>query len=977
MMVLACLGGGVPVEVSLLGRVAAVVNGRQVEPSGVLRKGLLAVLALSPGQLVSSERLVDALWGEHVPDTVTNSLQSHVSYLRRVLGDRDAVTWRHSGYVLTIDDEEVDATRAEKLIRRADHLADPRAAVDLLRQALALWQGPALADVRGLSSLAPQADRLDALHLHATRTLLDARADLGESVELVPELEQLVIAHPLDEGLHARLMSALYRAGRQSDALAAFRSVRSLLARELGVRPGVQLRELEAAILRHDPALDADRSSVALAPPSPVHTVRPSVMPVPLSSFVGRERETATVVDLVRTHRLVTVLGPGGVGKTRLAIEACRVAQDGFELAAFADLSTLTPDSVVGDKTAIVDALLEALGVSGGSNGEAEATLHTALTARSILLVVDNCEHVLAAAAMVLRSALTAAPSCHVLATSREPLSVPGESCVPITPLEVPSATDNSAADLLLAPAMQLLVQRARSHDPYFAVTPHSAASLAELCRRLDGMPLAVELAAARLRLMSSDELMASMAAGYPVLTSTAPMVPERHRSLDGAVRWSYSLLTEPQQAAFRAACAFRGGGALDAIAHVCRPDEPFSAAADLVALVDKSLLHRDPRPRTTPAQPIRLDAHETIARVGRELLASSADGESVRRRHAHHVAALLRERGKPGSSESDLRVLNLDAANVHAAIEWGAERDPVLGLELAGAAWWFWFRMGHADTGRQLLARLLTDGGSVTPARCEAVAAAAYLAWLQDDFPHALDQADWVIAQPAASPTARAMAFGVRSRAVGDLGDFAGASSDALRSMTLYDTAGDTWGAVWSRRCAAMATLCLGDTAAAQEEATACLDAYRLTGDAWGEAGTMDLLAAIAHRSNDHETALALAKQAVALHRELGDQSGLRYALQHHAEAADSVGESELAVRLATESLSLGRLHGYRVGMLQALLLLADIAARQGNQDVAAQHAGLALDLAEQLGDESALRRARTLVTSPDPDDAPDVDAP
>jgi predicted ATPase/DNA-binding SARP family transcriptional activator len=943
-----------------------VVGGAEVEPSGVLRKGLLAVLALNPGRLVPAERLIDALWGEHAPTTAGNSLQSHVSYLRRLLGERDCLQWRQSGYVLAVDADHVDATRAEALIGRAARLPDRGAAAALLREALALWHGPALADVRGLPTLAQQADRLDALQLSARTALVDLRFERGEAAELVDELEQLVLAAPLDEGLHARLITALYRSGRQADALAAFRSVRATLSRELGVRPGAQLRELEAAMLRQDPALDPPPRPRVAPPPAVASLPRHRPVPVPLSSFVGREREKDMLCGQIRTARLVTVLGPGGVGKTRLAIEAALAEARSFDVTAFADLSTLPPDPTAEHgAAAIVDTLLEALGGPPAADEDRAASLHAALSARTVLLLVDNCEHVHAPAAQVLGAALAAAPSCRVIATSREPLGLPGECCVPLAPLELPQRHSGDPSELLAAPAVQLLVQRARASDPWFTVTADTARGLAELCRRLDGIPLAVELAAARLRVMSPDELRASMDAGYPVLTGAGPTLPERHRSLDNAVRWSYSLLTASQQASFRAFGAFRGGGSLDAIARVCRPEEPFAASADVVALIDKSLLRRDPQQLPGAASPIRIDAHETIASVARDLLAASDDAELVRRRHAELVAEALRRRGAPGTPEADLRELAVEAANISAAIDWACGADADLGMQLASSAWWFWYRMGHADIGRRLLTRLLAAPAPSSPHRAAALAAAGYLAWLQDDFADATALAEQALAVPDAPTTARAMAHGVRSRGLGDLGDFAAARDEALRSAALYEADGNRWGAVWSKRCAVTATLFLGDAAAADDAALECLRTYEELGDLWGRAGTVDLLAAIAHHRDDAPRALRLADEAVRLHRELGEPSGLRQALQHFADAAAAAGDLQAARRLAEESLELSRVHGYRVGMLHAVALLAEIALRTGDSARAAGHAAEAVDLAGRLGDRAAEERARAILAT------------
>jgi predicted ATPase/DNA-binding SARP family transcriptional activator len=952
----------VGVQVHLLGRVSVDLGDMRVEPSGALRKGALALLALAPGEVVSAARLIDALWGEQAPATAGNSLQSHVCALRRTLGSRDAVEWRSGGYLLRVTNGDVDASRAEALIAQALRTPDEATARDLLRQALALWRGPALADVRELPGLSRDADRLDALRLQAETALVDLRLRVGESADLVPGLEQLVASNPLDEGLHGRLMTALYRCGRQSDALRVFRDVRALLDRELGIDPGCELRDLETAILRQDPGLNPARTQPARS--APTASVR-QPLPEPLSSFIGREQEMAAVLDSLRAARLVTLVGTGGVGKTRLAVEAARTVQPDFDVVAFADLSLIAPEDAPSNRTsAVVAAVLRALGAFRECDDEPDATLHAVLAARSVLVVIDNCEHLLGSVRAVLAEALPAAPSCQVLATSREPLAIPGEQAVPLEPLDLPDPAHAATAELMRASAMQLLAQRARTHDPWFTVSDESAPALAELCRYLDGLPLAVELAASRLRLMRADELLATLRTGPDVLVATTATAPARHRSLDDAVRWSYSLLTAPQQAAFRAFGAFRGGGTLDDIAQVSP-----AATVDMMALVDKSLLHRFAGPWPSGTQALRLDAHGAVARTAEALLAGAPDAADVRRRHARRMCAVLEQRGAPGCTTHDVRDLAVEHANVAAALEWaGDSTDPadlVLGLTIGARAWWLWFRTGHAQAGRRLLDRLLSradPSGTEWPA---AASAAGYLAWLQDDFAAALQLADRAFACPSASVAARAMALGVRSRALGDQGDFAGARCAALRSAKLYDGEGDAWGATWSRRCAATAALFLGDTVTAEAEAIACLDTYRTLADSWGQAGTLDQLASITHRRGDHRRALELAEQAVALHRALGDASGLRYSLQHHAEAAGASGDRALACRCAGESLSLARVHGYRVGVLQALVLLAELAVDGVGSRDAGGHAREALVLAGELGDDAAAARARAVLTS------------
>lgn len=937
--------------VRLLGRVALTVGDGadqvDVEPSGLLRKGLLALLALQAGEPVDIDRLIDALWGAQPPRAANNSLQAHVSALRRVLPAEVVVASTGHGYLLQVTRDDVDALRAEALVDRARRAGDATSALDAAGRALTLWRGPALADVRGLAALAAQGERLDAVHLAAVTASITARLALGESAGLVPELRQLVLEHPFDESLHAALMTALYRAGRQTDALAAFRDLRTLLAAELGIEPGAGVRDLHDAMLRHDPALLTATAKAPATPRAGAAGLTPRRPPAPLSSFVGREPESEQVRALLAKHRLVTLLGAGGIGKTRLALETAQ-AEHG-DLVAVAMLADISPGERAADR--IVTEFAEAFGLVAEPDQPLVATLVAALGERRALLVVDNVEHVLPQAAGVIAQVLDGAPDVRVLVTSREALGVPGEQCLPLGPLR------ESAA-------VQLFVERAAARDPGFRLDDDNAAAVADLCRTLDGLPLALELAAPRLAVLSPHELSRALDSGIALVSTGSATVAHRHRSLEDAVQWSYDLLDGDERHALRCFAGFVEGATVEGLAHVCRPDAPVLGSLPVLSLVDKSLLLRDPASTRNSA---RLRAHASIAAFARARLTASADVETVSRRHAEWFRDVLRERGAAGLTGVDVRDLSADAANVDAALRWATDHDIELGLEIAALGWWFWYRTGHVDVPRHLLDDLLRRPVPLKTAHYgAALAAAGYLAWLKDDFAAATSFAQRALAQPDETGVAHAMAMGVISRAAGDQGDFATAREAAVDSVRRYTDAGDAWGAVWSRRCLAVATLYLGDTRTAAEEAGRCLRDYTALGDSWGIAGTLDMLAAIALRDGEPERATGWAEEAVRSHRDLDDVSGLRYALQHRAEIAVASGDVPLARELARESLELARSHGYRVGAMQALLLLAE----HGEPAAAAE----AFRLARALGDTSGEQRARALGGAPPDQLAPDA---
>ncbi|MFF2570365.1 BTAD domain-containing putative transcriptional regulator [Streptomyces sp. NPDC058084] len=526
-------------------------------PGGPRVQALLTLLLLDAGRTVTAERLVDGLYGDEPPAGAANALQSQVSRLRRVLPDGVAVEHSPAGYRLTgAGPDDVDALRFERLVRegaRAGAAGDPVRAEGSLREALALWRGPALADVRDAPYADGQVARLDALRTDALEEWAAARlASGGDPVPLVRELAEAATAHPLRERLRALQIRALAGAGRQAEALAVYEEVRGALADELGADPAQELAEAHLAVLRGEP------SGAAAVRPAPVAGPRPVRPPVPLTDFVGREGERKRLAALLTAARLVTLVGPGGAGKTRLALEA---AGDG---AVFVDLGAVGPGEVAG-------AFARALGVRDA----APDRLVQALVDRPVLLVADNCEHVVTEAAVLVRQLLAGCPDLRVLATSREALGVTGESLLPLAAL-APRAAE------------ELFVRRGAAARPGF--TGH--ARVPEICAALDGLPLALELAAARLRTLTADELADRLGDRFRLLSRGDRTAPERHRTLAAVVEWSWELLTEEERTLAARLSVFRGGATTEAVARVCGLDTA-DAEDLLVSLTEKSLVER------------------------------------------------------------------------------------------------------------------------------------------------------------------------------------------------------------------------------------------------------------------------------------------------------------------------------------------------------------------------------------------------
>jgi predicted ATPase/DNA-binding SARP family transcriptional activator len=633
--------------VGLLGPVEAAVGGGTVDLGGPRQRTLLALLAVDPGTAVSTDRLADELWQGEPPAGAETTLRSYVSRLRRALG-ADAVSARAGGYRLEVPADGVDAVRFERLLAQGrEALARGAAglAAERLHAALALWRGPALAGVAAEGALATEARRLDALRLDCVEERAEADLELGRHAAVVPELHALTASEPYRERLWCRLALALYRCGRQAEALAACTEARRALDEGLGLDPGAELRELERAILNHAvPAVEASGARDDL--------------PAPLTTFVGRERELAELGRLLVEQRLVTLVGFGGSGKTRLAVEAARrhaaAWRDGVRLA---DLTGVAAPSLV--PAAVSEAV-------GAPDRTLEALVEHART-RELLLVLDNCEHVVEPCAELLAALLPAARNVRVLATSRVPLGVEGELELAIDPLDADAA-------------VQLFVDRAsavRRLDP----AAEDDAAVDTICRELDRLPLSIELAAARVKALSLAEIAARLDDRFQFLRAWRRVADPRHRTLEATMDWSYALLAEDEQRLLRRLAAFAGGATADAVAAICT-DGDDAAAADLLArLVDASLV------RAEPGAPTRYRLLETVRQYAAAKLAEDPDELEVRRSHAHWFEALAEASNLSidalGHGEQQHEPVLREQHNLWAALDWAEQHDVALGLRL------------------------------------------------------------------------------------------------------------------------------------------------------------------------------------------------------------------------------------------------------------------------------------------------------
>jgi predicted ATPase/DNA-binding SARP family transcriptional activator len=606
----------------VLGPVAVwAADGTPVRVPDLKVRALLADLLVEPGRPISTSRLIDDLWGERLPANPTNTLQTRVSQLRRALeeaepGARELVASQAPGYALRADPESVDAGRFRALVARARAAERPDTRAGLLADALALWRGPAYADFAERPFVRAAVDRLEEERLAALEERAEARLELGEHDPVVGELADLVARHPLRQRLRAAQMRALYRAGRHSEALDTYRELRERLA-ELGLDPTAQLAELHTAILRQDPVL---------APP-PVAAPSRTNLPTPLTALIGRDAAVAQVRERLGQGRLVTLTGPGGVGKTRLAVAAAQQEIGGYPDGAWlADLAPLDPGTATGQ------ALTAALDLPPGTDPVEW------LAGKRLLLVLDNCEHVVEPVAKLTEQVLRAAPGVRVLATSREPLGLSGELLWPVPPLELPDpdTTEPDVAERFSA--VQLFVARAAAAMPAFRLGWDNARAVAAICRRLDGLPLALELAATRVPGLGVAELAGRIEDRFRLLSTRVRGVPDRQQTLQAVIDWSWGLLTEPERVVLRRLSYQAGVGTLRAAEAICAGDGVDAAdVLDLLArLVDRSLVSRQ-----DSAAGARYQLLESVREYGLARLREAGELDRVRERHDRYYAGL------------------------------------------------------------------------------------------------------------------------------------------------------------------------------------------------------------------------------------------------------------------------------------------------------------------------------------------------
>ncbi|MFC8514959.1 BTAD domain-containing putative transcriptional regulator [Streptomyces sp. NPDC057257] len=854
-------------------------DGTPVDPGGPRPRALLTLLLLDVGHAVSTQRLTDGLYGAEPPSGAANALQSQISRLRRRLAPHTDIEADSAGYRLTASAESVDAHRFERLAaqgREALDAGDHALAVDRLREALALWRGPALPD---LPDAHAEAARFEELRLAAVQNRVEAELALGGGPDLVPELRALLTAHPLSERLYGQLMRALHAAGRPAEALTVYEEARRTLADELGADPSPELSALHLELLQ------------GTGPERPR-------LPVQLTRFVGREPELTRIATLLTDARLVTLTGPGGAGKTRLAIEAAaalttRSPRTGTNTRARSATPVRDPHPVAPHPTPdvcfvelapltdgrhITHAVLSALGVREGFRTPASdglGRLLAALEDREVLLVLDNCEHLVEDAARVASMTLAACPGVRVLATSRESLGVTGEVLVPVPPLRP-------------EPATALFLDRARAVRPGF----DGHARVGDICAALDGLPLAIELAAARLRTLTPDELADRLDDRFRLLSRGDRSKAPRHRTLRAVVEWSWELLDEEERELARRLTVFSGGATLEAIEAVCGLPYPEDV---LASLVEKSFVEFV---ASADVPEGRYRMLETIRAFAAE------DPPDLKDAHAAYFLRLAEEaepRLRGAEQLPWLARLTAEHGNLDAALRHLARHDTGGALRLMGPLSWFWRLRGVYGERVATARELLTAVGDAPPPGLEeeyVLCAINALSGAGEE-PELIARVDAIL---------NACQGPLRLPYILVLWAVAAGPRPAVDAHARALAGGSPWANALLDVGLGFRAQFAGRPRESEECFTRALAGYRATGDRWGMANCLDPLGMFAHARGESERALELLDEGLAHVRELAAPEETADVLRTRGTVLLHLGDGAGAEAHFEEALTLAR---------------------------------------------------------------------
>jgi predicted ATPase/DNA-binding SARP family transcriptional activator len=868
-------------QFGVLGPLEVWRDGEPVRLGGERQRALLALLLVQANELVRVETLVQELFGERQSVGAVHAVQVAVSRLRALLEKCDehpVLETRPGGYVLSIAPEQLDAAQFERMLSDGRGLlaaGDAVSAAARLRAALGCWRGSPLADITGVELVQSEIRRLEELRMLAVMERIDADLAVSDGDQLIADLEPLIAAEPLQERLRGQLMLALYRVGRQTDALAVYPEVSGLLRDELGLEPGRALKELERSILQQDPALDPVAGVSATA------TV--GYLPVPATAFLGRERELGALTALLSKAdtRLLTLTGAGGSGKTRLALRVARASaqdyRDGVWFIAFAEIT---------NPQLIAPTICQSLGLAEQPGITPTQRLSEWLRSRSLLLLLDNLEQ-LAPHTAILGELLATCPHLRLLVTSREPLHLAGEQ-----QYEVPVLQPEDAVELFTA--------RAHAVAPGLIIDPEIAR---QICERLDRLPLAIELSAPRTKTLSPAEILIRLEQRLPVLAVGPRDAPRRQHTLQATIDWSYQLLTEHEQQLFARIGVFAGGFTLPAAESVCQAD-----LDTLQALTDRSLIK---------AQDGRYSMLETIREYALELFDSSDERDEIRARHARWYFALgVGDGDGPRDGTDDLIRLRQDAANVGRALAWALDHEIAAALPLADALFIPWLGAGRIRELERWYERALADPTALSPGdRAKALAGlGSALVFLEriDQARTALIEA-LTLYRDAGDERGQTLVL----LRLGAAEFIAGAPESALawaeQALPIYERLGDTLGIARTLHHIAEALRDLGDLRRSAELFARSIEIRRANGLGSG-AATVHSLGDLYLDAGDTPTAERYYREALALGLQEGDVRLGAYCLAGLACVAARNEDATAAGRLWTLAERLEHEIGFRM---------------------------------------------------------------
>ncbi len=920
--------------------------GESVALGGHRQRSVFAVLVMNAPQVVATDRLIDDLWGGAASQRLRTSMHRFISDVRHALG-REASRLRTvpRGYTFDAEAGEIDVRRFEQLARQGRQFVsrNPGMASSVLSNALSLWGAAPFEDLLDIASLQPELTRLADIRALATEDRIEADLALGRHAELVGELRLLVAEHPLREQHWKQLMVALYRAGRQGEALQAYEALQTLLRTELDIEPGPGLQHIEHMVRNHDPDLRW----------SPPVAGRNDNLPRGLGPFIGRAAAMQSLQQQLVRKRLITLCGPGGIGKSRLAVEVAAAVVDRFSAGAWrVDLATVTEPARIPIEIARV------FGIPDPLAGELITEITHHLMGKRLLLVLDGCEQMIDEIAPVAQTLLSGAPELRILVTSREPLRLPGEQVWRIRPLEIlPPDEDATPESIAGNESGRLFVELATAHSQDFAVTAGNAEAIGRICRRLDGLPLAIELAVARTASMDVDQMAERLVDRLTMLTEGERTAPPHHRTMEAVLDWSHRLLTRSEQVLLGRLAVFAGSFTLEAVEAICSDERvpPERVAGELGRLVDKSLVIALPTTRRA-----RFHLLGTVREYASKKLAEDGEADLFDRRYQNWYLDLV-ERVFPRLPESAAwhRLLSDEFDNLRAvydAFQLHGETEAC--LRMAAALYWFMAVSGHVREGGEwvdtALAAARTDQVS-TRVLAVGLAAAGSLSATRGDYDRASTLLDEAVERFAAIDHARGMAWShvLIARAALAHGAYTDALEHSERAIRLGRDAGDPLHTASALLMNAAASVWPSVPNAGdlpddhyQRALSRCREASGLC-----EAGGLAEVAAevelvrglIVGVCRDGGTGLSIVRAALDRLKTYGEGATLADAYVAAGVLALHAQEQDVAGRLITDGLAISTKSRYAGNAAAALEGLAVLAALDGHPGTAAVLAGAA----------------------------------